>query len=109
MGISYSKGWKMIEQAETALDCTLVERSKGGSERGSSRLSPEGRRLMQRYRAFEERSEEAVRKVFAELFTPSLSEDSEADRAAAEAGDPLKEETRKEMRDKNEGRHETCA
>lgn len=68
MGISYSKGWKMIEKAEEALGYTLVERSKGGSERGSSKLSPEGVRLLELYRLFRLRTEEAAAEIFREIF-----------------------------------------
>lgn len=68
MGISYSKGWKMVEKAEKALGVTLVERSKGGSERGSSKLSEEGRMLLERYRLFRDRADEAVEAIFAEVF-----------------------------------------
>lgn len=77
MGISYSKGWKIVEKAETALGCTLVERSKGGSERGSSKLSPEGRRLLERYALFRHKTEEAAEEIFEDLFTRPLTDEDE--------------------------------
>lgn len=77
MGISYSKGWKIVERAENALGCSLVERSKGGTERGSSKLSPAGKRLLERYALFRTRSEEAVEAIFRDVFARPLTEEEE--------------------------------
>ena len=49
MGLSYSKGRKMLERAERELGYTIVERSPGGKNGGSARVSEDGMRLLRSF------------------------------------------------------------
>lgn len=68
MGLSYSKGRKMLERAERELGYTIVERSPGGKNGGSARVSEDGMRLLSRYERFEKEltglAEEKYREIF---------------------------------------------
>ena len=50
--ISYSKGWKLLNQMEKEIGFSLVERNAGGEGGGSSSLTPRGRRLLEAYQAY---------------------------------------------------------
>ncbi len=67
-GISYSKGWKMIQRAEKALGCTLVERQQGGRNGGAAVLTEACRDIICRYEAFNEAVMEHVRREYEEIF-----------------------------------------
>ena len=49
MGMSYSKGRRILKHAETALGYKLVERQQGGVHGGRAFLTPEAEDFMQRY------------------------------------------------------------
>lgn len=51
MEMSYSKCWKMINKVEREMGFPFLNRSNGGKSGGSSRLTEEGRRFMERYHA----------------------------------------------------------
>lgn len=68
MGLSYSKGRRMIERAERELGYTIVERSHGGRNGGSARVSERGTGLLERYERFEREIEEAAREKYREIF-----------------------------------------
>lgn len=51
MGMSYSKGRRILKHAETALGYKLVERQQGGIHGGRAFLTPEAEDFMQRYEA----------------------------------------------------------
>lgn len=67
-GISYSKGWSLIHQAEKELGYTVVERCPGGKNGGTARVSSRGNELLKKYeqleRAVAEYAEEQFREVF---------------------------------------------
>lgn len=67
-GISYSKAWKMVKQAEEQLGIVFLERQTGGSKGGSSTLTEEGRRFIERYRLWMEKVQEAAGLLFEEVF-----------------------------------------
>jgi len=52
MGLSSSKGWKIIKRAEEDLGYPLIISMKGGSGGGKSELSTEGHDILNRYNAF---------------------------------------------------------
>jgi molybdate transport system regulatory protein len=52
MGLSSSKGWKIIKKAEEDLGFPLFVSVVGGKGGGKSELSPEGADLLDRYQAF---------------------------------------------------------
>ncbi len=64
MQISYSTGWNIIRTLESQFNRTLIERSQGGAGGGRSRLTEDGRRLIDAF----ERYEEALRHTANELF-----------------------------------------
>ena len=68
MGISYSKGWKMVKQAEDQLAIVFLSRQPGGSKGGFSTLTEEGREFLERYRRLEAAIREAARCAFGEIF-----------------------------------------
>ena len=52
MGLSSSKGWKIIKRAEEDLGFKLIDSSTGGKGGGHSSLTKEGRDVLNRYNAF---------------------------------------------------------
>ena len=69
MGMAYTKAIRMVKVAETALGFSLTERTIGGSGGGGSRLTPQARELLARYRAFEHACEKDLRRNFATCFS----------------------------------------
>ena len=53
MGLSYSKGRHMIRHMESALQTTLVDRTRGGAGGGSAKLTPAGDYLLDQFAAYE--------------------------------------------------------
>lgn len=70
MGISYSKGWKMINTIEEELGYKVTKRQQGGRNGGNASLTPEGEIFLAKYQELERRSREAVECIFEELFEP---------------------------------------
>lgn len=68
MGLSYSKGRRMLERAERELGYLIVERSPGGKNGGSARVSDAGMRLLSRYKRFEKELTEAAEEKYREIF-----------------------------------------
>ncbi len=72
MGISYSKGWKIVESIEEQLGMQVVERKRGGAQRGHSTLTACGKKLMAAYAAFSAECDQAARAAFARNFKEFL-------------------------------------
>ena len=68
MGMSYSKGWKIINRAEKELGYTIVERSPGGKNGGGARVSDEGLKLLEKYERFEKELTETAAEKYREIF-----------------------------------------
>lgn len=49
MEMSYSKAWGMIKTIEKELGVSILNRSIGGEQGGGSSLTPEAKKLMERY------------------------------------------------------------
>jgi molybdate transport system regulatory protein len=64
MGISYSKGWKLLARLEEYLRIPVVDRQQGGKGGGKSALTPEGAQFLNKHTAFIAECNEAVDKVF---------------------------------------------
>jgi molybdate transport system regulatory protein len=64
MGISYSKGWKLLSRLEDYLQIPVVDRQQGGKGGGKSALTTEGVLFMEKYTAFIADCNEEVQKVF---------------------------------------------
>ncbi len=52
--ISYSKGWKAMQDMEKALGFSLISRKVGGPNGGSSHLTPEALNLLECYKSMEQ-------------------------------------------------------
>lgn len=68
MGLSYSKGARMIKAAEKQLGLKLLERRIGGSGGGGSRLTDEGMDLLKKYRQLTLRVQKDADRAFEEIF-----------------------------------------
>ena len=68
MGLSYSKGRKMLDRAEKELGYTIVERSPGGKNGGGARVSDEGLKLLEKYARFEKELTETAAEKYREIF-----------------------------------------
>lgn len=69
MGLAYSKAWKMMKTTERGLGFALTERVSGGRKGGGSRVTAEGRRMMEKYLAFEAEARQTVDIVFKKYFS----------------------------------------
>ncbi|MGN0335299.1 MAG: winged helix-turn-helix domain-containing protein [Lachnospiraceae bacterium] len=68
MGMSASKAWKIINRAEADLGFVLVESISGGKCGGGSRITPEAKELLERFRAFEREVTKAAEAAFEKIF-----------------------------------------
>lgn len=67
-GISYSKAWSMIRDAEKEFGQTLVERQPGGKFGGAASVSEEGKELLKKYEQLEQAVESYTAKKYQEIF-----------------------------------------
>lgn len=77
MGLSYSKGSRMIKNTEKQLGIRLVERWTGGNGGGGSRLTPEGKNLLARYQELCRRVQADTEEAFPEYFGNAGSPEKE--------------------------------
>lgn len=68
MGMSYSKGWKIINRAEKELGYELLERRHGGKSGGKCTVTEKGKSLMKRYRQMEKEQGTACRRALKSIF-----------------------------------------
>lgn len=68
MGMSYSKGWKIMNRAERELGYELLRRRHGGNRGGRCELTEQADSLTARYRKMEQRVLEQTQQVFEEYF-----------------------------------------
>ena len=69
MKISPSKAWKMIRTVEAAIGETAVFKARNaGADNYLVHISPACRDLVAKYAEFEKKSQEAVKKVFSQVF-----------------------------------------
>ena len=68
MGISYSKGWKMIALMEEELGEQVVSRRQGGKNGGAASLTGVGRDLVDKYQRLERRCQELIEQAREEIF-----------------------------------------
>ena len=55
MGLSYAKALKILNRLEENLDGRVLERTRGGRDRGGARLTPFGKIFIREYAALQER------------------------------------------------------
>ena len=68
MGMAYSKAWRIIRNAEEALDCRLLESTIGGKHGGGAVLTAEAEGLLESYQALQREVEACAREGFAVRF-----------------------------------------
>ena len=68
MGISYSKGWKIINRAEKCLGYDLILRQHGGSKGGKCNVTQEGESLIKRYKSMMEVIKKESDNIFLDTF-----------------------------------------
>ena len=54
MGMSYRRGWLLVDAMNRCFSVPLVEAHRGGGRTGGAALTPAGRTVLARYRALEE-------------------------------------------------------
>lgn len=79
MGISYTKGRRIISVMEEQLGKPVLETGQGGKRGGYSHLTESARQMMDSYTAFQEEAEDAVQKLFQKHFQ-KISEELESER-----------------------------
>lgn len=68
MGISYSKGWKLINRIEAAYGFKVLNRQPGGRDGGKSVVTEKGKELMEKYEAFAAESTTKIDELFSKYF-----------------------------------------
>lgn len=68
MGLSYTKGWFILNRAEQQLGELLINRNQGGKEGGGTTLTPYGCELLKAYDEFSADVENYARKEFKKRF-----------------------------------------
>lgn len=66
-GMSYRHAWDLVRSAEACWGRPLLCRSVGGHGGGHSELTPDGQRLLERWRQVEARVQDAVDQASREL------------------------------------------
>jgi len=64
IGIPYSKAYRLIDEIERGLGITLLTRQTGGIAGGGSRLTDEGRLVLERFEAFTRDADDALEALF---------------------------------------------
>lgn len=72
MGISYSKGRKIIATTEQQLGYPVIESQQGGRTGGRSALTEQGRALVRGYNGFYAEAKQALEELFRKYFGPAL-------------------------------------
>jgi molybdate transport system regulatory protein len=68
MGMAYSKAWRLIRTLEQRLGYPLLEREVGGHSGGGSRITPQGKHLMDRYGQFRDEVQSCLEKIYHKYF-----------------------------------------
>lgn len=84
MGISYSKGRKMISTLEQQFGYSVIESRQGGKDGGFSYVTKEAERLMQDYDSFCEEAGTILQELFRKHFSPQSPEKSLYENPAAD-------------------------
>jgi molybdate transport system regulatory protein len=71
--MSYNKAWWNIRTMEKRLGYSLLTRTVGGNAGGGSTLTPEGRDLLDRYRALEEEAAQVLGELVAKHFQGAVT------------------------------------
>ena len=69
MNMAYSKAWTMVRHCEEVLELKLLVSTTGGRHGGGAAVTEEGRALLQNYRRYCARLQEAAAEIFMEEFS----------------------------------------
>lgn len=72
MDLSYSKAWHMIKNSERGFNKRLTERVTGGAGGGMTRLTEDGRKLIECYALFRDHLQSEADRVFDGYFKSFL-------------------------------------
>ena len=67
-GLSYSKGWKIINGVEKELGFKIIDRQQGGAGGGEAHLTEKGKRLLKLYELYYEKVAQAAKIIYDEVF-----------------------------------------
>ncbi|SCP99636.1 winged helix-turn-helix domain-containing protein [Anaerobium acetethylicum] len=68
MNMSYSKAFALIKKCENELSTKLLIRQVGGRDGGGSYITEEAKEFIQKYDDFNRRSNDAIKKIYNEIF-----------------------------------------
>jgi molybdate transport system regulatory protein len=69
MGLSYRRAWGKLKEIEANLGLKLVESEAGGAGGGGSRLTEQGRQLVEIFERFETATERDLAREFERFFS----------------------------------------
>lgn len=72
MGISYTKGRKIISTMEEQMGLPVLETQQGGKTGGGSRLTEAAKKMMISYSAFQEEADVALQEIFQKHFSEMI-------------------------------------
>jgi len=67
MEMSYMRAWTLVQQMEACFKEPLLDRQRGGAERGGAQLTENGCRVLELYEQMEAESLRAMQKSWSEL------------------------------------------
>ena len=67
LGMSYMRAWTLVRTMNAAFRSPLVEKERGGTDKGGAQLTPRGLDVLRLYRKMETRAERAVEGVWEEM------------------------------------------
>jgi len=67
-GLSYSKGWKIVNGVEKELGFKILERQQGGAGGGEAHLTDQGKQLLALYESYNDKVSHAAKEIFEEVF-----------------------------------------
>lgn len=73
--MSYSKAWTIIKNLEERMGFKILHSYTGGSRGGGSKLTREGKILMERYTAFQEEAQKILEELEEKWFNDTFWED----------------------------------
>ncbi len=68
LGLSYRKAWGDIRKAEKFIGFALVEKIRGGKDGGLSRLTPDGKELVEAFDHLHQEFDEAIYRTTKKFF-----------------------------------------
>ena len=60
LGMSYKRAWSLIEAMNAQFGAPLVVANRGGRQRGGAELTDLGRKVLERYRTIEAKTQKAI-------------------------------------------------